>query len=160
MKKLITILILFVTVNLSSQITTQLEIYQDFKLLTYENEHQLKAPTADVLIKLVAIEDRFKIGAGLAISYEYANLHKSPYQRLAVDFQRLQFQITNKINIGYSLNAGITKRFNLYSLSYGADVYIDYKINKHLSLTALSQAVTRPDIGKIGYSNFIGIKLK
>ena len=153
MNKLIYIL-LFISISISAQkMEHRVEVYQDFKLLTYENEHGLTPPTMDVLIKYTLSNK-----VGVSFNYEYANL-KTTYQRLTIGLWHFDKSITDKFNASLDVEIGFLKHKDWY-VTHGGQIGASYKVMDKMSLAVLYQLATRPEIDKITNSVFIGLQYK
>lgn len=155
MKKLLTILLLFLVFPMSGQSISP-SISQDLKLATVgDSKRGYEAPTANILLR-VKLENQKNIV--LFPEFEYADL-KEVYYRYSINagykFDYKRISTTPYIGYGFIEHNGGSRGF-----SGGLD--LSYNISNRFTATITNQATQRTDLkGKIiKYSIFVGVEYK
>lgn len=158
MKRLFLILGLLIGLTSYSQERISLGLYHDAK---YMSEGKL-----NMLIRFNMQGNQQTYGyMTISPEFEYAEL-EGEYFRYAVNIGYTFNELVLKNSeAGFALGGGFIDRYRKALFSLGGNFFIKYKINDHIKVSILAQAVDRKDLkwlwGKdiIRFSGFIGLEV-
>lgn len=166
MKKLIVLILLFISLISYSQDGISFSVLQDVKLgLGLDKAHKNTSPTLDIIANLNLEGKQYDYYYfAIQLQYEHANLHDGRFTRYSVHgIWTLEPKLINKLKMGFGLGLGIINREDDYGRgSYSGTIELSYPITKNLFIVQKNEWVRRSELPtpKLVYNNSLGLKYK
>lgn len=171
---IITALLCVLSCTSFAQEKVSLSFYQDAKLMMFDDNHNNKAGTLDLIVRLKIQRKQDKYGYLVFIpEFERANI-KDAYQRYSLNvgytFNRIKVPFFRAplydLEVTPSIGVGVTDRFKNETFNWACTLELSYRVNDLVKVNLLNQFTHRSDLmdrynsNIVRYSFFVGLDIK